>query len=112
MGEIMHIEVTENHLKLLRNMNVEWNDMEYGAPSVNPKRPYGNAYVPRDIANILGWRSDKDGDLTPEQEDLAWEIHQELQVVLQACLSTLRFETGFYEKQEEYDDTSWVKKDP
>ena len=38
-------EVKEEHLKLLRNMSVEWNNGEFGAPEINPKRPYGNGGV-------------------------------------------------------------------
>ena len=46
-------EVTENHLKLLRMMYVEWNDGEFGAPTISCKRPFGNSDVIQDVAEIL-----------------------------------------------------------
>jgi hypothetical protein len=46
--------VTEGHLKLLQHLNIGWDDCEFGAPCVDPKRPYGNSSVYIDIAEILG----------------------------------------------------------
>lgn len=48
--------VTEDHLKLLRHAyDIYWDPGEgYGAPAINPKKPYGNSAVPQDVANILG----------------------------------------------------------
>lgn len=40
--------------KLLRHSIVGWQDAETGAPGINPKRPYGNSDVVRDIRKILG----------------------------------------------------------
>ena len=46
--------VTEDHLKLLRHIHLYWDYGEgYGAPAINPKRPYGDSYVERSIAEIL-----------------------------------------------------------
>ena len=36
-------------------MFVDWNDCEYGAPTIDPKRPYGNSDVEHEIIAILGW---------------------------------------------------------
>jgi hypothetical protein len=46
--------VTEDHLKLARRMVVGWCGDEYGAPEIDPKRPYGNSNVVRDMREILG----------------------------------------------------------
>jgi len=40
--------------KLLKNFQVRWNDCEFGAPEINPKRPYGNSDVEQDMLEILG----------------------------------------------------------
>jgi hypothetical protein len=46
--------VTEDHLKLLRHTHLYWDYGEgYGAPAINPKRPCGDSYVERSIAEIL-----------------------------------------------------------
>ena len=47
-------ELTEEHIKLLRQMCVSWDDCEFGAPAIDCKRPYGNSDVYSDIAKILG----------------------------------------------------------
>ena len=47
--------VTEDHLKLIKNFCVGWQDCDFGAPEIDPKHPYGNSSVCSDIANILGW---------------------------------------------------------
>lgn len=66
------IQPTAAHLALLRRACWDWNECEYGAPSMDPKRPYGNSDVEDDLAEILP-------DLTPEQRVQA---HCELPAVL------------------------------
>ena len=46
-------EVTEEHIQLLRDMVVTWWNCEFGAPAIDPKRPYGNSWVYGDIAETL-----------------------------------------------------------
>lgn len=55
LRDVTEFTVTEDHLKLLRHAWVDcWNEGEgYGAPGINPKKPYGNSYVERDIAEIV-----------------------------------------------------------
>src|ERR1043166_9600468 len=98
-------EVKPEHIKLIRRMNVGWNDREYGAPEIDPKRPYGNSDVENDILEILGWKTDAkvtiDGLEYPIDDD-DWEIpedlskklqklHEETRTALQICLCTLTF---------------------
>jgi hypothetical protein len=45
--------VTDEHLRRLRRAYVWWDDIEFGAPGSDPKRPYGNSNVYGDIAEIL-----------------------------------------------------------
>jgi len=95
-------EVKEDHLKLLRNAYVWWDDAEFGAPGINPKRPYGNSYVIEDIAKILGISDNKRHEddepyYLPEDEARMNQLHKETEIVLQIILATGIFETGVYE---------------
>lgn len=73
-------EVRPEHLKLLRRMHVGWNDIEYGAPEIDPKRPYGNSSVENDVREIL---------CAPNLgSDKVRELHREMQTVLQILVST------------------------
>lgn len=93
-------EVTEDHLKLLKHSHIIWRTSEYGAPAIDPKRPYGNTSVESDIAEILEW--DK------EDSQRAEKIHRELEKVLQIVLVTQTFEPGLYNIRNEY-TTDWIK---
>lgn len=101
-------EVTEDHLKLLRHAYVNWNPMETGAPSIDPKRPYGNSNfgVVKDISRILLGKELTSDEPEHEQDELL-RIHGETQTALQICLSTGKFEPGWYEKENEFDSRSW-----
>lgn len=85
------IKITKDHLKLLKKAYWDHNEMEYGAPWINPKRPYGNSDVEEDIAEILGWKlfEDRDGEvhLSKEQSDMAYKLHRELVLVIQQIIS-------------------------
>lgn len=104
-------ELKEEHIKLLQNFWITWNWYEYGAPSVDPKRPFGNSYVEGDIASILEIIpfKDSDGELhfTKEQIDKCNKIYKETETALQIVLSTKSFITGLY-KCEQYTN-KWVK---
>lgn len=88
--------LTEEHIALLRAMCVGWQDCEYGAPEINPKRPYGNSSVELDIAEILGWEVDEDEGLTDEQRDRAAALHGETELALQVALQAGSFTPGEY----------------
>lgn len=82
-------EVKDYHLKLLKRMYVGWHDCEFGAPEINPKRPYGNSDVVGDIAEIIGYdiKEDEDGYRDPNDEDQLTNIHLEMETVLQILVS-------------------------
>jgi hypothetical protein len=97
--------VTEDHLKLLRQFQVGWQDCETGAPEIDPKRPYGNSYVSGDIHEILtgeqvGTTDSKRDDLTEEEEKKYLELHRETEIALQIVLATGKFKAGNYECDE------------
>ena len=102
-------EIKNEHLELLKRAYVSWEDCEYGAPSINCKRPYGNSHVEGDIAEILGWECDEDGWLSEEQSAKARTLHEETKTALQIALATQKFETGVYLNYKKYDDTKWRK---
>lgn len=94
--------VTANHIKLLKAASVSWNDCEFGAPGIDPKRPYGNStYVLKDIAKIIGLELfiDANGDkhMNHEQEKLCETLHNEIEDALQILLSNCSIEVGEYE---------------
>jgi len=104
--------ITKDHLKLLKHMYVSWNDCEYGAPEINPKRPYGNSSVEEDICKILGFEEvDVNYEKGYKTEDLkkAASLHREMENVLQIGLCTGKFEEGVYVKKDRYCSRSWEK---
>jgi len=106
---INKFEITESHLKLAKRMYVNWNAGEYGAPTIDCKRPYGNSYIPKDIASILGWKLDEDDELTEDQEEKAMGLHEEVKTALQICLIRGEFKTGTFIRVNKYDYRSWKK---
>jgi len=100
-------KIKEAHLKLAKNMYVSWEDCEFGAPSIDCKRPYGNSNCIDDILEILGIPYDSENG-NEALEDFAIKLHQEMETALQIFLCTQSFEEGTYE-QEDYKSLSWKK---
>ena len=100
--------VTEDHLKLLRHAWVDWDQGEgYGAPAINPKRPYGDSCVERNIAEILEapdsdweWEDGEKAYPTPEAEERFTRLHVETMIVLHIALATGEFQPGHYIRDE------------
>ena len=105
----MIFNLTNDHIKLIQRMYVEWSHDEYGAPSIDPKRPYGNSDVEYDIAEILGYEENEDGEYEEEILEYCQEIHKETQYALQVILGKKTFKVGTYKLEDEYDMTSWRK---
>lgn len=99
--------VTENHLKLLRHAYVDWDEGEgYGAPGINPKKPYGESYVERSIAQILDapeedwiYESGVRAYVTDEAAERCTRMHVETIVALQIVLATGEFRPGRYRRE-------------
>lgn len=82
-------QMSRDHLVLLRRMYVSWQYSEYGAPAIDPKRPYGNSDVATDIRQIFD-----DNELTDNE---CQELHEETDTALQIVLATGEFRAGRYE---------------
>lgn len=93
-------ELREDHVTLLRAMYVGWTGCEFGAPEIDPKRPYGDGNVTHSIAELLSMElfEDADGEkhLSPEQDKYVRRLHRETQLALQVVLRTGAFEPGVY----------------
>lgn len=105
----------KEHLKLLRETCVGWNDCEFGAPEIDPKRPYGNSGVYGDIAEILGISNkcphcghETEG-FTEEQKELMDKLHKETETALQLLLKYGKIELGVYEADDYKRDWKRVK---
>lgn len=93
-----------------------WDNTEFGAPSIDPKRPYGNSHVFGDIAEILGvpeseWTAGEEMDPSVDAEWRFLRLHVETAVALQIALFTGQFRTGRYVRDGEYDTRSWRRAD-
>ena len=107
--------VTEDHLKLLRHTHLYWDYGEgYGAPAINPKRPYRDSYIERSIAEILDapdsdWEWDEEGDyldLTPEAREHFTRLHVETMIVLHIVVAAGELRPGRYIRD---DVIGWVR---
>jgi hypothetical protein len=106
---VKQFTVTDEHLRLLRRAYISWDETEFGAPGINPKRPYGNSDVFTDIAEILevpdGEWMDADEELTPDAEWRFLRLHVETAIVLQIGLATGEFRPGRYTRGNDWDST-------
>lgn len=108
--------VTDEHLRLLQHAYVFWDETEFGAPSIDAKRPYGNSDVIGDIAEILGvpaseWADDEEMNPSVDAEWRFLRVHVETAVALQIALFTREFRTGRYVRDGEYDTRTWRRAD-
>jgi hypothetical protein len=109
-------EIKKEHLMLLKNMYVGWSNCEYGAPEIDPKRPFGNSDVIGDMIEIFKPFEVQDGlfklTLLGEEyylvghnkklHEVLDRLYRETQTVLQIALNTLQFKTGKYRLKDEY----------
>ena len=82
-------KVKKEHMALVKEFYITDSNCEFGAPAVDPKRPYGNSDVYGDIAKILNISSDSNGDFTDAQIDRMIKLHEELTTVLQIICCNL-----------------------
>lgn len=125
MSEKETFVMKPEHLKLLRNFRVGWQNCEFGAPEINPKRPYGNSDVIQDMIEIFGLKTLKEGvyefslfgkkwllkgedehnlymDGADEEKlvKMLENLHKETEIALQIVLLTGQFKERKYEKDE------------
>jgi len=84
-------ELKPEHIALLRSAYWNYQNCEYGAPEIDPKRPYGNSDVEGDVREILNLP-----DLSDEEADA---LHHETVTAIEVILSTKTFEPGVYERR-------------
>lgn len=109
-----YFDLTNNHIRLIENMRFDFNDIEFGAPCVDPKRPYGNSYIYEDMASILAIDPDfvnpddpSDILFSIEDIDLMDKLHKETETALQVIVVTKSFEPGLY-VSDKYRN-NWIK---
>jgi hypothetical protein len=105
-------ELTEQHVTLLRHAYVAWEDCEFGAPAINPKRPYGNSDVLTDIAKLLhpefaAMREGAQMDWMEDNEARLRAVHEETVTALQIVLITGQMQPGRYVREVVYDQRGW-----
>jgi len=103
-------KITEAHIKLARNMYVFWDSCEFGAPSIDCKRPYGNGNGISDIAKILGFPEEPEDGYPETMVNYLRHLHKSMEIALQIFLVTGEFKTGTYIKTEQYSNRSWKPK--
>jgi hypothetical protein len=101
--EICEFVVLPEHLKLLSQVYWRWQDCEFGAPEIDPKRPFGNSNVEYDLVEIFHGvvsLSDHDYELKDAypQLDKYVQWYRELHIVLQIICTSGKFEPGLYRK--------------
>ncbi|MBA4073084.1 MAG: hypothetical protein C0497_14850 [Gemmatimonas sp.] len=111
MSRQLHFTLSEDHIKLLRRAHVSWEDGNFGAPTIDSKRPYGNSFVEDDVAKILGWKVDDEAGPNGEQRAVAAALHQQTQAALQIVLVAGAMVAGEYRRTDPYDGRSWVRVD-
>lgn len=105
MFDKLEFWVTTDHILLLQRMNIGFIDyIEFGAPAVDPKRPYGSSDVYCDIAEILGILPDDGEEFSGNQRGRMDEIHNEMKTVLQILVKNLSIEEGKYECRKYIED--------
>jgi len=130
----IRFEVSPEHLKLLQRFCVGWQDCEFGAPEIDPKRPYGNSDVYQDMIEVLGIVELKTGIYEFKLGAETWllkgedknnlylegadeekllrrldKLHKETEQALQVCLSAQKFEAGIYEAEDYTDNWKQVR---
>ena len=107
-SQCIRFTVTEDHIKLLKQMCVGWDSCEFGAPAIDCKRPYGSLSVYGDMAEIIG---------IPRRDNVALEefcdewfedddirrmdtLHQEMKTVLEIGIRVGIFCAGEHEAEE------------
>lgn len=110
---VVRFTLTPEHVALLRRANVSWEHCEFGAPSIDCKRPYGNSSVVSDILEILGEEpaGDEGGPEYPSDEQTArcTALHLETKTALQVILAAGTFEPGEYVADQYLDN--WQRAD-
>jgi len=85
--ELNPIRVQYHHMQLLKQMNIRWSNIEFGAPSVSGKRPYGAS------VGIYDQMKEITGLSECEDEELE-RIHYQMLPILQIAVRNNGVEVG------------------
>ena len=106
MSEPKEFLLTEQHIALLRAANISWYEIEWGAPAVDGKRPYGNSDLHGDLARLLKVEGfvDHEGKehWSAEQFEDMKRLHTETETALQVVLASGQFTPGRYVTTDAY----------
>lgn len=95
--EKKRFHLKEDHIKLLQNMNIRWNNKGYGSPEVDSKRPFGNSGtkdIEEDICDYLNLNKNNEDDI-----EYARNIYDGLDVAMEIVLSLKTFDSGVFEAE-------------
>jgi hypothetical protein len=104
--------VLPEHVTLLSNARVGWNDCENGAPSVDCKYPYGDYNVAHSMVTLLKLEPDHPDRPDEDYDDYSvedwyaeatvqrmYQLHAETRTVLEIVLNTGSLQPGLYERE-------------
>lgn len=94
--ETFHLK--QDHLRLLENINICWNNEEYGAPKVDNDQPLSDSISESLDSELLNYLNIDDSH--KKDVDYAKQIYNELDTAMQIVLSNKTFDTGVFEKDE------------
>lgn len=112
----IYFDLTEEHVKLIRQFNITWDGAYEGAPAVDSKRPFGNSDLECDICEILEIEPVEHDNMEDETiypkgtSDRVMKLYAELELALQVVLTAGSFEPGRYEAEEYH--SNWRKSEP
>lgn len=96
----------QDHLRLLEQINICWDDEEYGVPKVDNDQPIGNSVsepIENKLCDCLNI-NDRDG----KDVEYANKIYNELDTAMQIVLSNKTFKTGVFEREKSSDNWSRI----
>lgn len=102
--EHITFDVTQEHLKLLPQLSLEWDDA-YDVPAIDPKRPYGDmTWYTVEMAVHLGEPPEKDANgravMSDATEQRLMRLHREMQPVMQIFLRSADLAPGLFRRSE------------
>ena len=100
----------QDHIDLLEHANIRWSDVEYGAPEMDSKRPFGNSgsiYIEHQICEYLGLEpvatDHEDNPVYDDEEKReALRTYNELDTALRIVLSKQTFKPGVFFNKKDY----------
>ena len=108
-----YFTLTDEHLCLLKNAEIRWQNIEMGAPGIDSKRPYGGGQVDEDVCGVLGWEMPDEEDEPDDYEEVmerALEVHEETLSAMQILLTLNGAEPGKYCRRAcKYNPGPWEK---